>query len=806
MWRRMATAFAAVALAGASAAGAATLTGTVIDARDGAPVAGVEVRTPGAPRTSLTDAAGRFTLGDLPPGDLTVAFFRVGYQPAKRTLAAGEVAAADTATGGGWMIRLTPVEFRGEPIVVSASRVERSDSPVPHANLSRRDLEERHTVQDLPVLLAELPSAIYSSENGNGIGYTSLTLRGFGQRRLSVLVNGVPQNDPEDQDVYWIDFPDLAANLQDVQVQRGAGSAFYGPPAIGGAVNLVTSVFKPQPGVLVSAGGGSYGTQRYSVELNSGLVNSTYAFYGRWSRLLSDGYRTDAWVDLTSFFFGAARYDERMTTRLHIYGGPIADGLAYYGVPRAALGDRTARRENALAGGAQIENFSQPHYELLHEWRLDDTTTLYNTFFLVRGTGFFDYDTSWADTTYFRLTHEYGYAPTGNPGQSLVRAQVENTQGGWLPRLEWTRGRHALTAGGELRLHRSLHWGKIRWAENLPAGLDPERTYYAYRGGKEIASLYAQDKLQLGAALHATASLQLAYNRYRLFDEEYVGTTFTVPYVFASPRLGVHYRLSEAATAYGSYGYVQREPRLKNLYDAAESSGGATPQFESTGGGYDFDSPLVRPETLHDYEAGAGWHAERAGLDVNFFWMDFHDEIVKSGQLDRFGQPITGNAARSVHRGLELAGTLRPWRPLEFAGTLSWSRNRFTDHLVYEDANGDAVPQGVQLGGNRIAGFPDFIATLRGTWRARGAMVSLAGRYVGEFHTTNYQEVDRQVTPLLALDADVAYGFELPDGQRLRFRLGLRNLLVRLDALGGEGDDYFPAATRNAFAGVEYGF
>ena len=807
MLQRFAPALAVVVVAAAAAVHAAALTGQVVDARSGSPLAGVEVRVQGAPRTALTGADGRFLLIDVPPGALTVAFFRVGYEPAKRALTPGEAATTDTtAAGGGMQVQLTPVEFREDPIVVSATRAERGENPVPYANLSRRDLDERYTMQDLPVLLSELPSAIYSSESGNGIGYSALTLRGFEQRRLSVLVNGVPQNDPEDQDVYWIDFPDLAANLQDVQVQRGAGSAFYGPPAIGGAVNLVTSVFKPQPGVQVSLGGGSYGTQRYSVELNSGLVNSTYAFYGRWSRLLSDGYRRDAWVDLSSYFFGAARYDERTTTRLHVYGGPVADGLAYYGVPQTALGDREARRQNPLAGGAQIENFSQPHYELLHEWRLSDQLQLHDTFFYVHGTGFYDYDTSWADTTYFRLTREFGFAPTANPGQSLVRAAVDNQQGGWLPRLEWAGGRHDITAGAELRIHRSLHWGKIRWAQNLPANLDPEREYYHYRGGKDIVSVYGQEKLHLRETLHVTASLQLASSRYHVYDEEFVGNDFEVPYLFANPRLGVNYNLSKAATLYASYGYTSREPRLKNLYDAAESSGGAAPQFATAGGGFDFGSPLVHPEKLHDYEAGGGWHTERTGVDLNLFWMDFHDEIVKNGQLDRFGQPVTGNASRSVHRGLEIAGHVRPWKVLDLTGNLSWSRNRFTDYQVFEDADGSAAPQGIQIAGNRIAGFPDFVANLRGTYRQHGGSVALAGRYVGDFHTTNFQEVDRKVPPSFVLDADLAYGFEAGPGSRTRLRVQVRNLLDRLYVLGGEGDDYFPAATRNAFAGVEFGF
>lgn len=771
--------------------------GRVLDVADGAPVAGVEVRFESAARSALTDARGQFVLRDVAAGSGDILFRRLGYEPSRRHV---EVPTAEI------VVRLRSVEFRQDPIVVSATRVQRRSSPVPYDYLSKRDLEDRYTTQDLPVLLSELPSAIHYSDSGNGIGYNYLTLRGFDQRRISVLVNGVPQNDPEDQNVYWLDFPDLAANLQDVQVQRGAGSGFYGPPAIGGSVNLVTALFDTEPSVRVSTGAGSFDTQRYSLELQSGLVDGTYAFYGRYSKLLSDGYRRDSWVDFTSYFFGAARYDASMSTRLHVYGGPIADGLAYYGVPRSALGDRTARRQNALAGGVQIENFSQPHYELLHDWRLSERLRLSNTLFYVQGDGFFDFDGSWADTTYFRLTREFGFAPTGDPGSSIVRAFVGNEQGGWLPRLDWQHDRGRLSVGAELRIHRSLHWGSVRWAQNLPEGVGPNRRFYEYRGGKDILGAYAHEELALRDNLQLTGDLQLVFNRYRIFDEAFVGNDIATPYFFANPRLGLNHNFTPRAHAYASYGYVQREPRLKNLYDAAESSGGTVPQFETRpGGGLDFDAPLVRPEKLHDFEVGAGWRTPRFGVDANLYWMDFRDEIVKKGELDRFGQPVTGNAARSTHRGLEVGMRARPWEPVEVSGNVTWSRNHLEDHVVFEDGDGGVLTAGLQLGGNRIAGFPDFIANLRTTTRLGPWTASLAGRYVGSFFTTNFEAVDRRVSPHFALEGDLAWGLDW-GGTEARVHLQVRNLLDRLYVLHGEGDDYFPAATRSFFGGVEYAF
>ena len=152
------------------------------------------------------------------------------------------------------------------------------------------------------MLLSDLPSITSYSENGNGIGYNYINLRGFDQRRLSIMVNGVPQNDPEDHNVYWIDFPDLMASTDNIQIQRGAGSAFYGPPAIGGSVNMVTNPFNASPGVILESmfvfqefGDSSrplpLSTKKFSAAINSGMIDNRYQVYGRLATVTSDGYR-----------------------------------------------------------------------------------------------------------------------------------------------------------------------------------------------------------------------------------------------------------------------------------------------------------------------------------------------------------------------------------------------------------------------------------------------------------------------------------------------------------------------------------
>ena len=273
--------------------------------------------------------------------------------------------------------------------------------------------------------------------------------------------------------------------------------------------------------------------------------------HARLSKVNSTGYRDHAWVDFNSYFLGLIRYDETMTTQFNFYGGPIADGLTYYGIPKSDVMDRTRRRENPIARPEEIENYSQPHFELLHEWRLSPLLTLSNTFFLVLGDGFFDYDGSWAPYSYFRITAENGFPVRGDPDTlflpgALIRAQVTNRQWGWLPRLTLHYDRGEVMAGGELRVHRSVHWGRLQWAEEIPAGVPADYRYYEYQGAKDIASLYVHVLHTLQPGMQLMASVQYAFNRYRLFDEKFIGTDFSVPYHFINPRLGLNDNLTDA--------------------------------------------------------------------------------------------------------------------------------------------------------------------------------------------------------------------------------------------------------------------
>jgi iron complex outermembrane recepter protein len=789
----------------------------------------------GSGASTLSD--GKFTLSGVDEGDILIISY-VGYYQNKYQITNDDF---DKQLRIYLDSRIIP----SQTVLVEASLGKEGFTPLTFDKIKRAEIENSYTVQDIPVFLSSLPSTTFYSESGNGIGYNYLSIRGFDQRRISVSINGIPQNDPEDHNVYWLDFPDLLASTELIQVQRGAGSSVLGYPAIGGSINIITSTFSNQPKMDLSASYGSYHTRKYSASFSSGLIDEKYSVYAKLSQILSSGYRHKSWVKFNAYHLSAVRYDNKLTTQINLFGGPIEDGLAYTGLPKFAIKDRELRRDNYSYWEAdentytytvdrrpeEVENFSQPHYELLNEYRINDNITLNSALFLVLGNGFFDYDGSWADTSYFRLTADNGFNATQNPGNVLIRAQVENTQYGWIPRVSFKHTNGEFIAGLELRKHSSVHWGSLIYGENLPAGITKDYRYYYYEGGKDIINGFIHESYRLSDKINLLGEVQIAYHNYKLNNEKYVGTDFTISNLFINPRAGINYRVNPGTNVYISFARVSREPRLKNYYDAAESSGGTEPQFEAVTDNsgnvlsYNFDNPLVNHETMNNIELGALYNKDNFTAGVNFFYMLFNDEIVRSGQVDRFGQPVTGNVDRTIHRGIEVSLLAKLFTGLELFANATYSNNIIDEGSAFvryrDPVTNDRLVGRADLSGNRIAGFPDFLANFGISYSGMGLHLRLTGRYVGDFRSDNYDDklseylntfprfvsyVDNLNEAYFTADFSGSYSITL-FGARTpsKIFIQINNIFDNLYSANAIGSEFFPAAERNFLAGLQIG-
>jgi len=806
-----------------------SIKGIVIDSESKLPLQLANLIVKGSSLGTSTNKEGKFSLsGNFEDKDSLVVSF-VGYKKI-------EIPIYDFKSDG-LLIILEKIFLPSQTILIEASVGKKGITPISFDKISKEEIQKDYIVQDIPNYLSQLPSTTFYSENGNGIGYNYLSIRGFDQRRISVSINGIPQNDPEDHNVYWLDFPDLLASTELIQVQRGSGSGVVGYPAIGGSINIITSPFSEKPKFDLSASYGSYNTRKYSASFSSGLIDNKYSVYTKLSQILSEGYREKSWSKFNSYHLSIVRYDDKLTSQLNLFGGPISDGLAYNGIAKFAVKDKELRKdnysywENDSTGKNysytldrredEIENFSQPHFELLNEYQIDDKLKLNSALFLVLGSGFFDYDGSWTIPDYgyddyFRLKLN-GFDSTMIPKNALIRAQVENKQFGWIPKFSFDHDNGQLIIGGEFRIHRSEHWGNINYAENLPAGITKDYQYYFYNGAKDIIGGFIHESYNLNENINLLGELQLAYHQYRLYNEKYLGNDFSISDLFLNPRLGVNYKFNENQNVFISLARVTREPRLKNYYDAAESSAGELPQFDlNLDGSYNYNSPLVKPETMNDLELGLSHQSNNLTFNFNLYYMLFENEIVKNGKVDRFGQPITGNVDQTTHTGIEFSFILKPFDYLEIFGNASYSRNTISEGKHYLSET-----ESIDISGNKISGFPEFLSNLGIQFNYSNILLKLNAKYVGEFYSDNFDDNlkdylinfpdfveynDNKNEAYFVVDFHGSYEFNLFDGlTNSRLFLQVNNLFDNLYSAYAIGKEYFPAAERNFIAGIQLG-
>ena len=757
-------------------------------------------------------------------------------------------------------------------VTVTSTRAFERKSPVAFSELTKAEISQSFLLKDIPQLINMMPSVMSYSQSGNGVGYSNLTLRGFDQKRIAVMINGVPQNDPEDHDVYWIDFPDIASNLESIQVQRGAGMINYGAAAIAGSINLTTSSFAQTRGIRIMNGIGwqEFGSgsnkeiqatmNKQLFEISSGLIDK-YAVYARISRVYSNGYRERSWSDMSSFFFSGIRFDENFSTQINVFGGPITDGLVYNGLPKSYISDYALRRKNSGDGGwrydstgrntayfydrqkEEVEGFSQPHFEILNDWKISDSLSFKSTLFYYYGDGFYNYDAT-SDTSTLRLTQKYGFNPTQNPSEVFLQAYVSNKHGGWIPRFILKHGFGELTFGAEIRLHRSDHYGTIAFGTGLPDGVKNDYKVYSYNGSRDIFSIFARERLQVTDKLSISGELQVVHNRYAIDNEKAGGlyTSYNVSptavvtngdkifnqnYLFVNPRLGATLAIDDKLSFYTQIAVTSREPRMDNLYKASESIWGETPNFKyvstsDTTGYYDFSEPLFKPETMVDFELGANYRDDKKSFNANFYWLEYFDEFVKNGRIDVMGSAVDVNAPRTRHIGIELQGSITLYKKESLAVYLdanaTYSYNRIVDYdYIYKDQDT------ISLKDNPIACFPDIIAAAGLSCMWNGLYASLQGKFVGASRTDNFGSLlandprikkilgkkyyaDNTLDPYFVMNADISYTIKkMPYFESLKLHLQINNVLNELYAAGAVGKDYFPAAERNFFFALEVG-
>jgi iron complex outermembrane receptor protein len=725
---------------------ALTVRGEVRDAVTGEPVSGVVIAPAGFRGGTVSDDAGRFTL-EL-PAPARVRFARVGYQTVEHFIG------RDTSL----VVSLEPLAPSLERVTVTALRGD-ADAPIPQRTMDRQDVERRYVGQDVPLLLTGQPSITSYAEAGAFSNYSYLRLRGIDHTRVNITLDGVPLNDPEDQFVYFSNFPDFGNSLESVQIQRGVGTSSYGTAAYAGAINFqsIALASAERRGEL-QLGRGSFGTTRGSAEWMSGRMNDRFAVYARASAHRTEGYRHHSGNTGQSYFTNGAYFGVRDIVKITAFGGRSRNELAYLAAPLADL--ERDPRTNPL-GEDERDDFQQHFASASWTRAIGEEAAIQATAYTIWASG--DYDVRIAPDLYnFQLA-----------------SRVTGVLATWSARA----GRLNLDFGAHTNAYHRDHALAIR--PNL------ESLVYRNTGRKREESGFAKAALSLGQAT-VYGDLQVRRPHFEYVPAEGSGiASRSIAWTFVNPKVGITWEPASRATVYASYGSNGREPTRNDMFAGFDN-------VDTTNA--DFVGPLsrVRPERVHDTEVGVRWRAASLSGNVNVFDMRFRNEITPVGALSYIGLPLRKNVRSSSRRGIEADLTWRPIASLTASANATVSRNRIAEYT--DDATGQTYRDVEPLL------TPTVLVNHAVEWQVMPALaVSLVGRYVGRSFLANTGDPAFTTPSAYLTDIGLAW-------RRGRHELALHvmNLTsARFYAAGytdGTQPYYFVTAPRAIFATATLGF
>ena len=639
-------------------------------------------------------------------------------------------------------------------------------TPVAFTNISGEQIEKVNFGQDLPYLLSMTPSAITTSDAGGGIGYTTLRVRGVDATRINVTANGIPVNDAESHSVFWVNLPDLASSVKDIQVQRGAGTSTNGAGAFGASVNLQTGHSSLKPYAEFSGSYGSFNTHKETVKVGTGLIGDHWTFDARLSNISTDGYIDRASVGLNSYYLQGAYYTDNTSVKLitfagkertyHAWNYASKEEMAEYGRKYNSCGYMYTD-ENGVAHyyDDQTDNYVQKNWQLLVNHTFSPAWNLNVGLHYTKGDGYYQ---EYKDG---RTLVEYALQPFMQDGalvdeSDLVRKKaMDNHFGGGVFSLNYKDERLNASLGGALNRYEGDHFGKVLWVKNYAGMLSPDHEYYRNVGTKTDGNVYLKADYSLTDNLNAYADLQYRHIDYTIEGNNDKWNSVTNDglqrldiddtFDFFNPKFGLSWQINDHNRVFGSFSVAQKEPTRNNYTD-----------------GKLLEHP--KAERLLDYELGYVFANKWLNIGANLYYMDYKDQLVLTGELNEIGEPVAANVPESYRMGVELMAGVKldcgfTW---DINATLSKNRVKDFTETLYEDEWVGGEQWNTKKGDTHIAFSPDFILNNQFGYNYKGFSASLQSQYVSKQYMSNADCENHVLDAYFVSNLNLAYTFKLP--------------------------------------------
>lgn len=760
--------FGVFAFANLSDFGGFSVGGKITDS-NGNPLVGATVLVENTLLGVSSGKDGSFLISRLKSGNYILMVSYMGYDTKKV-----DVTVNDNVTVS---IALNESSLMCEEVVVSATRAS-TRMPIAQSTMDKEMVRISNTGFDVPYLLEMLPSVVATSEGGTGIGNTTLRIRGTDHTRINVTINGIPLNDAESQGVYWVDLPDFAASVDNVQVQRGVGTSTNGAAAFGATVNFQTVTLNPEPFAAVDLFGGSYNTQKISGRVGTGLVNGKFSFEGRYSQLRSDGYIERAGSDHKSMFFTGAWHGAKSLVRFNVIHGEEHTAITWEGTPDYMMsvnrrynlaGKYTDEDGNTRYYEDQKDNYWQTHYHLISSHSLTENLTFNATLHLTDGKGYYEEYKEDRKFSKYGLSNVIVGTQTFSRADFIQRKWMDNVFYGVISSLNYSKGNIETTLGGGWNRHNGDHFGRIIWS-SVNAGLPKDYEWYKNNGLKTDWNVFAKTLLQVNDYIGLFVDVQYRGILYKIEgNDAYVNNIDRDNrWNFFNPKAGFVVKLNTSQEIYSSFAIANREPSREDI------------KAYKAGVAY-----KPKSERLYDWELGYKIKHQLYAFNANFYYMQYKDQLVLTGELTDVGYAVMENVPSSYRLGTELVLGLKPLSWLKFDANATFSKNvikNFTNQANLTDNATDWGETGLtvaeEIGNTTISFSPSVIYSGKlSVMPTKNLTISWIAKYVGEQFLDNTENRARKLDSYLVNNFSVDYRFKVKGTKSIYIQAMVNNVL-----------------------------
>jgi len=769
-----------------------SLSGKITDQQSGETLPGASIRIEKTSLKTVSDAGGNYRISNLKAGSYSVMISYIGYQQMQQTVTINQNQSQNFA--------LKRSTVQADEVFVRSTRTGQN-SGFTYTNLSKKELAKNNLGQDLPYLLNQTPSAVVTSDAGAGVGYTGIRIRGSDGTRINVTVNGIPLNDSESQGSYFVDLPDFASSVDNIQIQRGVGTSTNGAGAFGASINVQTTTRQDTAYAQLDNSAGSYGTVKNTVSLGSGLIGDHFTFDGRLSRIKSDGYIDRGASDLKSYFLTGAYYNKNTIIRLNVFSGSEKTYQAWNGIPEDILlsGNRTY---NEFTYKNQTDNYIQNHYQLLFNQKLSDKFSFNGALHYTKGSGYYEEYKTAARVANYGLTPVIYGTHTIDTTDLVRRRWLDNDFYGVTYNLNYQAQKNLnFTLGGAYNIYTGAHFGQIIYTKES-ANITPDYEYYRDDARKTDFNIFGKANYQLdNLNLYADLQYRRVYYSFLGFDRNLNNVQQSATLNFFNPKIGLNYQLDQQNNLYASFAVGNHEPNRDDYTNSTPSS-------------------RPKAETLYDFEAG---YRTKQGIftgGINGFYMLYDNQLVLTGSLNDVGAAIRSNVKDSYRAGLELDGRVQLLQPLYWSVTAALSTNKvknFQQYLYNYDTGQTVLVQ--QYKKTDIAYSPDFVGSSEiGYSPIKGGEIALISKYVSKQFLDNTSSDDRKLNAFFVNNIRLRYNFSTKTVKNVGVSFLINNIFGELyepngatypDIEGGitrNNNYYYPQAKRNFLASLSLRF